>query len=347
MTFKAFAVKKACADLVEFEYLPIPLKDDEVEIDIECCGVCHSDLHQACDDWGSAHFPLVPGHEIVGYVVSKGKNVSCIDIGARVGVGPQTGSCKSCDVCLKGQAQHCASKIKSYNTPTGDKDQPFTYGGFSNRIRVNAEWAFSIPDALDSIACAPLLCAGVTTWMPFARHKLPKGSRVGIIGIGGLGHVALQFSHHLGYHTIAISSSSNKREEAKEFGATEFLDTSSSGVMDDFKGSLDFILCTVSASIDWSAYLRLLKAEGTFCLVGLPSEVKFTPGLVVTQSLNFCGSYLASPLEIKRMLEFCAIHSIKAKTESMQMNAFNVNLALKKIKDNSPRYRVVLVNPSQ
>lgn len=348
--FRAIAILEANKSASHFEYAAIPLQPDQVEILIECCGVCHSDLHQAHNDWGTCQYPLVAGHEIIGKIVAMGDAVPRhlgLELGARVGVGPQTGSCMKCQECIQGDEQHCARKIKSYNSATGDEIQPRTFGGFADRIRVEAKWAFKIPDGLASIDAAPLLCAGVTTWMPFASHAITSGHRVGIIGIGGLGHVAIQFAHKLGCHVTAISTSRSKEAEARNLGADEFLVISDKDAVKMATKSMDFMLSTISSDgIRWHEYLALLKPRGKLCMVGLPNEVKFNPMSLVGNSLTICGSYLASWKQIDEMLKFCAKHNIKAMTEVLEMSPSNVDRAFDKIEKNEVRYRVVLKNPN-
>jgi len=345
--YKAFAVYQAGGEVKDFEYTPIPLKDDEVEIAIECCGVCHSDLHQQHNDWKVANYPLVVGHEIIGQIVSVGSAVKGLAVGQRVGVGPQTGSCGDCRECNRKEEQFCGKKLKSYNTATGDVAQPHTYGGFAEYIRVRGDWAFPIPDGLDSVKASPLLCAGITTWTPFVYNKIGKGDKVGIIGIGGLGHVAVQFANKLGCDVTAISSSASKADEAKKLGAHHFLAMNDAQAVQAAKNSFDFLLCTVSADgVNWNSYFDLLRPDGTLCTVGLPNNISFNPMRMVGNRLKLTGSYLANNEDINNMLKFCAENKIEAMTESLEMNAENASKALKKVEENTPRFRVVLVNPN-
>jgi len=344
-TYAAFAVMKQGGPVQEFTYIPIDLRPDEVEVKIEACGVCHSDLHQQNNDWGIAKYPLVVGHEIIGHVINVGSEVpSELKMGDRVGVGPQTGSCLSCRECFRGEPQHCPKKDKSYNTPTGNDTQPMTFGGFAEKIRVKAAWAFPIPDGLPTVQAAPLLCAGVTTWTPFVRYNVTIGSKVGIVGFGGLGHVALQFAVKMGCDAYAISTSPNKRDEAKAYGAG-FINTKEAQDLETHKGSFDFLLSTISANgVNWDMYLDLLRPDGNLCMVGLPSDFTATPMKIVGKRLTISGSFLANNQEIRRMLQFCARNNITAKTEELPMTVENCNLALKKIHENSVRYRMVLRN---
>lgn len=344
---KAYACHGAKKPIEDWEYNPAPLGAEQVEVSIKACGVCHSDLHQVNNDWGAAKHPLVVGHEIIGTVTALGSNVTSLELGQRVGIGPQTGSCmqESCrECCGKHQEQLCGKKDKSYNTPTGDVGQPMTYGGFADSIRCHAKWAFAIPEGLDTVDAAPLLCAGITTWSPFCQHKIGKGHRVGIVGIGGLGHIAIQFGNKRGCHVTALSRSIDKEEECKSLGAHAFLVTKDAAQMNAAAGTFDFLLSTVSADIDWTPYLTLLRPDGVLCMVGLPSKVSFNPMKLVANRLSVTGSYLASHSEIVEMLTFCADNNITAMTETMPMTAANCNEALSRVEQDLPRYRIVLTS---
>lgn len=341
---KAFAVPAAGAPFQEFTYTSTPLGPKDVEVKIECCGVCHSDLHQAKNEWGGANYPLVPGHEIIGRITAVGSEVTEFKVGDRVGVSPQIGHCKTCNMCQKGLDNHCRNIMFNYNSKLNDEKQPFTYGGFAEYHRCPAEWAFHIPDALPSHAAAPLLCAGLTTWMPFVNHNIKAGMKVGILGVGGLGHIALQWANKLGCHTVALSSSPDKEAEAKKFGAHEFLCTKDQKQIEAAADTFDFILSTVSADIDWTPYLVLLKPEGVLACVGLPVKMSFRPGPIINKKLVITGSLLCSRKEIQNMLNFAAQHGVVAAVETLPMTAANCDLAMKKLEENKARYRVVLVN---
>jgi len=340
--YSAFAIMEQGGPVKDFTYTPIPLRPDEVEIKIAACGVCHSDLHQQNNDWRIAKYPLVVGHEIIGHVINVGSEVSELKKGQRVGVGPQTGNCGNCSECHRGQQQFCPTKDKSYNSATGNDKQPMTYGGFAEKIRVKAAWVFPIPDGLPTNQAAPLLCAGVTTWTPFVRYGVTIGSKVGIVGLGGLGHVGLQFAVKMGCDTYAISTSPSKAEEAKGYGAG-FINSKEAKDLEAHKGSFDFLLSTISANgVNWNQYLDLLRPDGKLCMVGLPGDFSVSPGKIVCRRLTVCGSYLANNQEIRDMLKFCAAHDITAAVEVLPMTAENCNVALAKIHNNSVRYRMVL-----
>ncbi len=341
--FAAYAAYEAKGPIKDFSYTPIPLKDDEVEIKVLACGVCHSDLHQVDNDWGIANYPLVPGHEIIGVVEGAGSAVKELKVGDRVGVGPQTGSCNDCHDCKRGEEMLCSTKCKSYNSKTGDERQPYTYGGFSKRMRTKAQWAFKIPDAIPTNQAGPLLCAGITTWTPFVHNKVKRGDRVGVCGFGGLGHMAVQFAAKMGCETYVITRSKNKEAEAKKFGATGFIISPDEKQMASYARSFDFLLCTISANMMWEPYFKLLRPDGKLCTVGLPPTISFRPNILVANRLTLCGSYLASNKEIKNMLQFCAKNNVLPQCEYLKMSAENANAALQRIQKNLPRYRVVLV----
>uniref|UniRef100_A0A7S4DPU3 alcohol dehydrogenase (NADP(+)) n=1 Tax=Lotharella globosa TaxID=91324 RepID=A0A7S4DPU3_9EUKA len=343
--FEAFAAYEAKGKIKDFSYKPIPLKPTEVELRVESCGVCHSDLHQVHNDWGIAAYPLVPGHEIVGIVEKVGSEVKELKVGMRVGVGPQTGSCESCHQCERGEQQMCAKKVKSYNTKTGDQDQPYTYGGFSKRMRTSAKWAFPIPEGIPPNLAGPLLCAGITTWTPFVYNKVKKGDKVGILGFGGLGHMAVQFAAKMGCETYVITRSPDKKKEAEKFGAKGFIVSTDAKAMAEHHRTFDFLLSTISGGgVKWEDFFALLKPDSTLCTVGLPPEMSFRPNLLVGNRLSLTGCYLASHSEVIKMLDFCAKHKVFPQTEELEMNSENANKALDKIEKNAVRYRMVLVN---
>lgn len=317
---QGYAAMQAGNALQPYGYEPEDLEAHDVEIEITHCGVCHSDIHLIDDDLGISKFPLIPGHEIIGTIVGSGK---------RVGVGWQRGSCHTCSYCRVGNENLCAE-----SRPTCVADP----GGFAERIRVDGRFAFPIPDALASENAAPLLCAGVTVFSPLFCH-VDSSMRVGILGIGGLGHLALQFASALGCEVVAISHSADKKEEALGFGADHFLSTDSLG---GATGSLDFILSTINVGADWRSYLSLLRPEGKLCFVGLSSE-PISCGAVdlIVGQKSLVGSAIGGSVDMQRMLEFAARHSIVAKTELYPMS--EVNRAIERVRRNEVRYRAVLV----
>ncbi|HLE61119.1 MAG TPA: NAD(P)-dependent alcohol dehydrogenase, partial [Thermoanaerobaculaceae bacterium] len=310
------------ARLEPFRYEPKPLADVEVEIAISHCGICHSDVHLVDGEWGD-WFPLVPGHEIVGTVVAG----RAFAPGDRVGVGWQRSSCSECEHCRAGEEVLC---------PKHEATCQGNFGGFADRIRVNERFAFKIPDELPSETAAPLLCAGVTVYTPL-RTYAGKGSRVGVIGIGGLGHLALQFARALGCEVTAFSRAADKEPEARLFGADRFL------TADPTKGSLDLVLNTAHASPDMETYLGALRPKGVFCQLGAPPGPLVVPAMpLITGSLSVTGSAIGSPSVIREMLAFAARQGIAATTEVVPMR--EANEALDRTRRNLARYRMVLAN---
>ncbi|MCP4684402.1 MAG: NAD(P)-dependent alcohol dehydrogenase [bacterium] len=334
MQFSGFAATKAGGKLEPFKYDPTPLGPDDVEIEITHCGICHSDIHLVNNDWGISEYPLLPGHEIVGTVVETGSAVSGLEPGTRVAVGWQCGACLVCDQCVSGEDNLCA---ESQATCVGH------YGGFADRVRVDSRFAFVLPDGLESETAAPLMCAGITVYSPFKHFGVRPSSRVGVIGIGGLGHLALQFANAFGCEVTAFSTSKAKAEEAIILGAHHFVDTSDEAALDKAAGSIDFLLSTVNADLDWNAYMGVLRPNGMLCVVGVtPNPIAVHPMALIMGRKAISGSPIGSRATIREMLDFAARHGIQAQTETIPMS--QVNEAMERIKANKARYRMVLAN---
>ena len=335
MTISAWAAPKAKSPLEAFRYEPASLGHQDVEIHISHCGICHSDLHLINDDWGVSRYPLVPGHEIVGTVARLGRDVKHLKTGQRVGVGWQRGSCGECEYCCRGDDNLCA---RSEATCLGHR------GGFAAAIVTDGRFAFPIPDAIESAEAAPLLCAGVTVFSPLRRHGVGQGMRAAVLGIGGLGHLGLQFAAKLGAAVTALSSTAAKREDARRFGATEFLDSSDTAAMQKARRSLDFILSTVNVDLPWGEYLKLLRPGGTLCFVGAsPSNLGLRAGDLISGQKTVTGSNIGGRAMMANMLSFAAQHGVRPRIEARPMVA--VNAALERVAANQARYRVVLENP--
>jgi len=336
MTIAAWAAPKARSALEPFSYEAAPLEAGDVEIRISHCGICHSDLHLINNDWGSSRYPLVPGHEIVGTVARAGMAVTHLKPGQRVGVGWQRYSCGECEYCRRGEDNFCGRR---QDTCVGH------HGGFASAIVTPACQAFPIPEALDSAAAAPLLCAGITVFSPLKRHGVGPGTRVGVIGIGGLGHLGLQFAAKLGAEVTAISSSPDKEADARRLGASGFLDTSAAGAVQKARASLDFILSTVYVDLPWSDYLRMLRPNGKLCFVAAPpSGLGLSAGALISGQRTLVGSGIGGSAMIKEMLVFAAGHGVTARVETRPMA--EVNGAVQRAARNQARYRMVLVNPA-
>jgi uncharacterized zinc-type alcohol dehydrogenase-like protein len=331
--FKAYASLQVGEKLQSWEYDPKPLLANDIEIAVTHNGLCHTDIHMRDNDWNITTFPLVAGHEVVGKVTHVGTDVTSVKIGDRVGVGWIRNSCRYCDHCIKGEENICR---KGYQGLIVDN-----YGGFADKLRVNADFVYKIPDALDSASAAPLLCAGITVYTPLRTYVKHPAMKVGVIGIGGLGHLAIKFARAMGAEVTAFSTSSNKEIEAKEFGAHHFCSWNNSDEIEVFKESQDLILSTVSGETDWEKAFSLLSNDGIFCLLGLPVSSLNIPLLpLVFGQKKVVGSIVGGRKFIKEMLEFSAINNIVPKIETMPLS--QVNEAMAKVAANQARYRIVL-----
>jgi alcohol/geraniol dehydrogenase (NADP+) len=332
--FHAYAASEAKAELKAFEYEPGALKGNEVQIKIETCGICHSDLSMLNDDWGISKFPLIPGHEVIGIVELLGEQVSHLEIGQRVGVGWFSNSCMNCEWCVGGDHNLCGN---TEGIIVG------RHGGFANRVRIDATWAIPIPDRINPKVAGPLMCGGITVFNPILQYDIKPTHRVGVIGIGGLGHMALKFLRAYGCDVTAFSSSQNKEEEAKKFGAETFVNSSDSSSLEKIAGSFDFIISTVNVELDWPAFINALRPKGRLHVVGAvmePIPVPVFPLLLGQKSVS--GSPLGSPNSMRVMLEFAARHQIEPTVEIYSMD--KVNDAMEKLRVGEPRYRLILKN---
>jgi alcohol/geraniol dehydrogenase (NADP+) len=328
------AAHAAGAQLLPFKYDAAELGENEVEIKISHCGICHSDVHLINNDWGMSKYPFIPGHEIVGTVTAVGGAVRDRQIGERVGVGWQADSCGVCEYCRQGDEHLCA---QSQPTCVGRN------GGYADAIRVNSRFAVPVPEQLESENVAPLLCAGITVYAPLRNHGVRPSSRVGVIGIGGLGHLGLQFARAFGAEVTAFSTSKDKEEEAKSMGAHHFVNTRDTATLKKMTGEFDLLLSTVSADQDWQAYINALRPKGTLCVVGVsPSPLQIQAFSLIGGQKNLSGSPTGSPRDLHEMLDVAARHSVKAVTERFPMA--KANDAVDKVKKNQVRYRAVLAN---
>lgn len=331
-----------------WEYQSRPLGDEDVEIKISHCGICGTDIHTIDGGWGPAPYPCVPGHEIIGEVTLAGSNVENLVVGDRVGVGAQAWACLNrdpndkCLDCADGEDAVCDQVVWTYNSTY--KDGAKAQGGYADYIRVDSNYAFKIPDALPSDVTAPLLCAGATVYTPLKQEGVKAGDRVGVIGIGGLGHLAIQFINALGACPVAFSRSASKEKEIRALGAKEFYNLSDPEDQKKAANSVDYLILTADAkNMPYNLYLGLVRKRGTFIMVGLPNdEVKFSPFFIVPRSVRVRGSCIGSIQDIKDMLELAAKENVRAIIEKLPMA--KVNEGLQKVRDGSVRYRVVLEN---
>lgn len=332
MNVQSYAAMKKGSKLEKFDYYPGQIGGWEVEVEVTHCGICHSDVHLIDNDWDISSYPLVPGHEIIGSVIAKGKHVDVLKRNDRVGIGWQSGACFSCEYCLSGRENLCPHQKATC------VDQR---GGFADRVRADSRLTFKIPDALDSETTAPLLCGGITVYSPLRLYGVIPPMRVGVIGIGGLGHMALQFTRAFGCEVTAFSSHPDKEAEAKRFGAHKFVASTDAKALNKVKNSLDFILSTVFVDMDWERYLRILKPGGKLCIVGNPpNPLPATGHQLILSQQGIVGSNTGGRLMIREMLDFSARHNIKAQTEPMPMS--DANQGVNKVRHNDARYRVVL-----
>ena len=333
-TYNAYAAKTARGPLEPFSFTPGELGPEEVEIKVEYCGLCHSDLSMLDNDWGMSNYPFVPGHEVTGTVAALGTEAKGLKIGQRVGLGWWAHSCLSCHECLSGDHHLC---------PTVQGTIFGRHGGFADRVRAQWTWVRPIPEALDLAKAGPLLCGGVTVFAPFLIHNVPSTARVGIIGIGGLGHMALQFANKWGCEVHAFTTSDSKEAEAKKLGAHFVHNTKQDGALKKIARSLDLIISTINAPQDIGGLLDTLKPMGQLHIVGAvlkPLEVPAFSLILGQKSVS--GSPAGSPTALDDMLQFSARHSIAPITETFPMS--KVNDALDRLRSGKARYRVVLVN---
>ncbi|MFM9279908.1 NAD(P)-dependent alcohol dehydrogenase [Paenibacillus jiagnxiensis] len=316
------------------------LRPDDILIDIKYCGICHSDIHIAHNDFGNGVYPMVPGHEIAGVVSAVGSAVTKFAVGDRVGVGCFVNSCGECKFCLRGEEQFCTKGVViSFNST--DYDGTLTYGGYSQNIVVKEHFVVRIPDSLDLAAASPLLCAGITTYSPLKHWSAGPGKQVAILGMGGLGHVAVQFAHATGAEVTVLSTSTNKKDEALSFGADHFYTTSDPATFKELAGRFDIIINTVSANIDVDAYLSLLEVDGSLVNVGLPSKPEqYNIFSLYAGRRSITASNVGGIQETQEMLDFAAEHGIAPKIEVIR--ADQVDEAYERVLSNDVRYRFVI-----
>lgn len=331
-TFTGWAATAPGTALERYSYDPGPLGAEEVEIAVEYCGICHSDQSMIDNEWGNARYPFIPGHEVVGTIVRLGEQARGLKLGQRVGIGWNKGSCMHCDSCMTGSHQLCGS-VKP--TIVGSN------GGFADRLRAHWAWAIALPDELDPSLVGPLFCAGSTVFSPLLEFGIKPTDRVGVVGIGGLGHLALRFLNAWGCEVTAFTSSLSKQDEARRLGAHKVVASTDSAAMKAIAGSLDFLLVTASADLDWNALLGTLGGKGRLHFVGIvPSAIPVHVFNLIPRQRSLSGSPVGSPATMRSMLEFCARHQIVPQVEHFPMS--QVNAAIDHLRAGKARYRVVL-----
>jgi len=331
---QAYAASAPKSELKPFSYVPGELGPEEVEINVTHCGLCHSDLSMLDNEWGMTKYPFIPGHEVTGTVAALGEQAKGLKIGQKVGLGWTAHSCLSCHECLSGDHHLC---------PTAQPTIVGRHGGFANRVRAQWTWVRPLPEALDMAKTGPLLCGGVTVFAPLFVYQVPSTARVGVIGIGGLGHMALQFANKWGCEVHAFTTSDNKAEEAHTLGAHYVHNTRQDGALKKIAGSLDLIISTVNASVDLDGFLGALRPKGRFHNVGAVLKPLEVPAFsLIMGQKDVSGSPSGSPVAIDEMLEFSARHSVAPITETFPMS--KINDAIERLRSGKARYRIVLTN---
>lgn len=345
MSFKAaaFAAQSATSPLAPFTIERRDPGADDVQFEILFCGVCHSDLHTAKGEWPGITFPVVPGHEIVGRVSKVGANVKNFKPGDLAAVGCMVDSCKTCSNCNVGLEQYCdKGPTWSYNSPDAHFPGKMTYGGYSKHITVHQRFVLHVDSKLNLAATAPLLCAGITTWSPLRHWGATKGKKVGIVGLGGLGHMGVKFAHALGCHTVLFTTSQNKVQDGKRLGADEVVISRDEAQMQKHLGSFDFILNTVAAPHNLDQYTTLLRRDGTLCLVGAPDSPHPSPTVwpLLMKRVSIAGSAIGGIPETQEMLDFCAKHNITSDVEIIPIQ--KINEAYERMLKSDVKYRFVI-----
>ena len=338
---QGYAALEAKADLEPFAFERRDPGPHDVVLEILYCGICHSDLFNVDNSWGYSSYPMVPGHEIVGRVVAKGAQAAKFEIGDMAAIGCIVDSCRTCDPC----SRHLENMCLEGATPTyggSERNSPRrTFGGFSNNYVADEAYVLKVPDSLDPAGVAPLLCAGITTYSPLRHWRVGPGQRVGIVGIGGLGHVAIKLARAMGAEVVVFTTSPAKTADALALGAAQVVVSSDPAQMAAQRGQLDFVLDTVSAAHDLNAYLALLKIDGTLCLVGLPEEaLPVSPFSLILGRKALVGSVIGGMDETQEMLDFCAEHAIVADIELIGIQ--DVNAAFARLHRNDVKYRFVI-----
>lgn len=328
----AYAVKTAGGALEPFEYDPGALKDEEVEIDVESCGICHSDLSMVNNHWGISQFPMVPGHEVVGTIAAVGSRVTRVAIGQRVGLGWYSQSCMHCESCMSGDHNLCLS---AQPTIIG------RFGGFADKVRAHEAWVTLLPEGIDPAKAGPLFCGGITVFDPLLQFGVKATDKVGVIGVGGLGHLAIQFLRAWGCDVTAFSTHPDKEAESYKLGATHFFNSRDPQAITAVTNSLDFIISTVNVELDWGMYVSALRPKGRLHFVGvLPTAIQVGSFPLILGQKTISGSPVGSPATARKMIDFAARHGIEPVTEFF--NFSQVNEALAYLESGEARYRIVL-----
>lgn len=331
---KAYAAMEPGAALVPFEYEPCSLANNEVELKVESCGICHSDLSMLDNEWGFTQYPFVGGHEVIGIVEAVGSSVNNVAVGQRVGLGWHSGYCNTCASCQSGDQNLCNS---AQPTIAGH------HGGFADKVRADANAVVALPEGVNPDSAGPLFCGGITVFNPLVQFGIKPTSKVGVIGIGGLGHIALQFLNAWGCEVTAFTSSESKKEEALKLGAHHVLNSSDAAQLEAAAGRFDFIISTVNVKLDWNEYLATLAPKGRLHFVGATlAPLDINVFQLIGSQREISGSPVGSPGTISQMLDFAALHNIQPVTEYFRFD--QINEALTKLREGKAHYRIVLTN---
>ncbi|OOG68669.1 NAD(P)-dependent alcohol dehydrogenase [Sinorhizobium sp. A49] len=337
---RGYAATDASKPLTPFTFERREPRDDDVVIDIKYCGVCHSDIHQARNEWGNSAFPMVPGHEIVGIVTAVGSKVTKFKVGDRAGVGCFVDSCTTCATRDLDLEHYMPGLVVTYNGVEAD-GKTATQGGYSDSIVVKEGYVLSIPENLPLDAAAPLLCAGITLYSPLRHWKAGPGKKVAIVGMGGLGHMGVKLAHAMGADVTVLSQTLSKKEDGLKLGADHYYATNDPETFKTLQGQFDLIICTVAAEIDWNAYVNLLKVDGNFVLVGIPENaVPVHAFSLVPARRSISGSMIGSIKETQEMLDFCGEHDIVSEIETIKIQ--EINEAYERVVKSDVRYRFVI-----
>lgn len=337
---RGYAATDASKPLEFFTFERREPREDDVVIDIKFSGVCHSDIHQARNEWGNSRFPMVPGHEIAGVVTAVGPKVTRFKVGDHVGVGCFVDSCIHCQTRDVDNEQYLPGLVQTYNDVEADGQTP-TYGGYSDHIVVKEGYVLSIPDNLPLDKSAPLLCAGITLYSPLAHWKAGPGKKVAIVGMGGLGHMGVKIGAAMGADVTVLSQTLSKKDDGLKLGAKAYYATSNAETFKMLAGTFDLIICTVGTDIDWNAYLNLLKVDGTMVLVGVPEKpVPVHAFSLIPGRRSLAGSMIGSIKETQEMLDFCGKHNITAEIELIDIK--DINTAYERVIKSDVRYRFVI-----
>jgi uncharacterized zinc-type alcohol dehydrogenase-like protein len=329
-TVKAFASMEAGKDFEAYEYDLSEIGPQEIEIEVESCGICHSDLSMRDNEWHMTQYPFVGGHEVIGKIAATGDQVSGLQIGDRVGLGWFARSCMHCDHCIGGSQNLC---LEVEGTITHQR------GGFADRVRCHWAWAIPIAESLPAEKCGPLLCGGITVFSPLIQHQLSPTARAAVVGVGGLGHMAIKFLNAWGCEVTAFSRSRNKEEAARNYGAHDYVATAEEGAFDSVAGKFDFILNTTNVELPWDAYVAALSPKGILHTVGAAPKIEASVFPMIVGQKSLASSPLGSIASTRKMLEFCARHNITPEVETFAME--DINSAFERVKK-APAHRVVL-----